>query len=65
MWAFAGKAESRAQGTRLAEWMFSLKPAKKTRGSRKKASCRTGKQWHEWTTWDGTGKINKAERDGN
>ena len=49
MWAFAGKAASRAQGTRLAEWMFSLKPAKKTRGSGKRASCRTGKQWHEWT----------------
>ena len=54
MWAFAAKAASGAQGTRLAEWMFPLKPTKKTGGSEKRVSCRTGKH-------SGMGEPNRME----
>lgn len=72
MWEFAGKATSGAQGTRLAEWMFPLKPTKKAGGSEKRVSCRMGKHrgmsganrmgWMEYIQQKG--RENKAERNG-
>jgi len=37
------RRQAGAQGTRLAEWMFPLKPTKKAGGSEKRVSCRMGK----------------------